>query len=73
VNGDHFLGAGYSAAAVAGYPSITVPAGAVQGLPVGVVFMGAAWTEPRLIGLAHAFEQARGARIRPALRPTVEQ
>ena len=72
VNGDHFLGAGYSAAAVAGYPSITVPAGAVQGLPVGVVFMGAAWSEPRLIGLAHAFELARGARIRPALRPTVE-
>jgi amidase len=72
VNGDHFLGAGYSAAAVAGYPSITVPAGAVQGLPVGIVFMGGAWTEPRLIGLAHAFEQTRGARIRPALRPTVD-
>jgi len=73
VNGDHFLGAGYSAAAVAGYPSITVPAGDVQGLPVGVVFMGAAWSEGRLIGLAHAFEQARQARIRPALRPTVEE
>lgn len=73
VNGDHFLGAGYSAAAVAGYPSITVPAGDVQGLPVGVVFMGPAWSEGRLIALAHAFEQAHPKRIRPTFRPTVEQ
>lgn len=71
VNGDHFLGAGYSIAAVAGYPSLTVPAGAVEGLPVGVVFTGPAWSEPRLIALAHAFEQARPARLRPSLRPSV--
>jgi amidase len=46
-------------AAVAGYPSITVPAGQVKGLPVGLSFIGPAWGEPRLIGLAHAFELAR--------------
>jgi amidase len=46
-------------AAVAGYPSITVPAGSVSGLPVGISFTGPAWSEPKLIALAHAFEVAR--------------
>jgi amidase len=46
-------------AAVSGYPSITVPAGQVSGLPVGLSFIGPAWGEPRLISLAHAFELAR--------------
>ncbi len=54
VNGDHFTGAGYGAAAVARYPSITVPMGQVHGLPLGIAFMGTAWSEPRLIALAHA-------------------
>jgi amidase len=49
-------------AAVSGYPSISVPAGLVSGLPVGLSFIGPAWSEPRLIGLAHAFETARSAR-----------
>ncbi len=49
-----------SPAAVSGYPSITVPAGQVRGLPVGLSFIGPAWSEPRLIGLAHAFELAAG-------------
>jgi amidase len=71
VNGDHFLGAGYSAAAIAGTPSITVPAGEVQGLPVGVVFMGAAFSEARLIGIAYAFEQATRARREPAYRERI--
>ncbi len=71
VNGDHFLGSGYSIAAVAGYPSITVPAGDAHGLPIGVVFIGPAWSEGRLIGIAHAFEQARGPRLLPALLPTL--
>ncbi|PIQ37774.1 MAG: amidase [Lysobacterales bacterium CG17_big_fil_post_rev_8_21_14_2_50_64_11] len=71
VNGDHFLGAGYGAAAVAGYPSITVPAGAVHGLPVGVVFLGPAWSEGRLIELAYGYEQASHARKPPAYRPTL--
>jgi amidase len=62
---DHVLGDYHSwgtstPAAVAGYPAITVPAGRVRSLPVGLSFMGPAWSEPRLIGLAHAFELARG-------------
>lgn len=71
VNGDHFLGAGYSVAAVAGYPSVTLPAGEAHGLPVGVVLMGPRWSEGRLIGYAYALEQAMPARIRPALKPTL--
>jgi amidase len=47
-------------AAVAGYPAITVPAGAVSGLPVGLSFIGPAWSEPALIALAHAFQVAGG-------------
>lgn len=72
VNGDHFLGSGYSIAAVAGYPSVTVPAGDAHGLPIGVVFVGAAWSEARLIGYAHAFERQRGERpLLPALRASI--
>jgi amidase len=48
-------------AAVYGYPSISVPAGRVAGPPVGVTFMGRAWSEPRLLALALAFEKAAGA------------
>ena len=57
-NGDHFTGGFSSASAVAGYPHITVPAGFVYGLPVGISFAGRAWSEPKLISLAYAFEQA---------------
>jgi amidase len=61
---DHVLGDYHSwgtsgPAAVSGYPSITVPAGQVSGLPVGLSFIGPAWSEPRLIELAHAFEFTR--------------
>jgi amidase len=61
VLGDYHSWATSSPAAVSGYPSITVPAGLVRGLPVGLSFMGPAWSEPRLIALAHAFEMARSA------------
>ena len=63
VNGDHFVGGeSTSAAAIAGYPHITVPAGFLHGLPVGVSFIGAAWSEATLLGVANAFEQASHAR-----------
>jgi len=67
VLGDHFLGAGYGAAAVAGTPSVTVPAGDVAGLPVGITWMGRAYTEGELISFAYAFEQATHARHAPVL------
>ena len=67
--GDHFTGAGYGAAAVAGYPSLTIPMGESHGLPVGLVFMGTAWSEPRLIALGHAYEQISKARKPPRFLP----
>ena len=73
VNGDHFTGASSTPAAVAGYPSITVPAGEAFGLPVGISFIGGAWSEPRLIALAYAFEQATRHRRPPSLRPTLDR
>jgi amidase len=71
VNGDHFSGGSSSLAAVAGYPNITVPAGYVQGLPVGLSFFGRAWSEPTLIRIAYAFEQASRHRQQPVFLPTL--
>jgi amidase len=65
VLGDHGLGDSTTPAAVAGYPSITVPAGLVHGLPVGISFFGMAWSEPALLGIAFGFEQATRARRPP--------
>lgn len=71
VNGDHYGGGSSSPAAVAGYPSITVPAGFVFGLPVGISFFSTAYQEPTLLRLAFAFEQASLARRPPQLRPSL--
>lgn len=71
VNGDNFLGGTSSYAAMAGYPLITVPNGSVFGLPLGVTFMGRAWSEPTLIRLASGFEARTQARISPKFRDAV--
>jgi amidase len=70
--GDHFLAGSSTLAAVAGYPHITLPMGFVSGLPVGVSFFGRAWSEPVLIRLAYAYEQATRVRRPPQFHPTAE-
>ena len=69
VNGEHHPGSASNPSAIAGYPAITVPAGSVGGLPVGITFTGRAWSEPALIRIAYAFEQATLARRTPTFAP----
>ena len=71
VAGDHFGGGSSSFAAVAGYPNINVPAGEVFDLPVGISFFGRAWSEPVLIRIAYAYEQASKLRKAPQFVPTL--
>ncbi len=71
VTGDHFLGGSSSPAAMAGYPSITVPMGFVHGLPVGISFFAGAYAEPTLIKLAYAYEQATIHRRAPDFLETL--
>jgi amidase len=74
VLGDHDVGGGStSPAAIAGSPSITVPAGQVHGLPVGLTFFAGPWSEHRLLAMAHAFERAMTPRRAPLYRSTVDQ
>jgi amidase len=70
INGDHFLGSSTTPAAVAGYPSITVPAGFAFGQPVGLSFIGRAWSEAQLIKFAYAYEQDTKHRRAPTFPPT---
>jgi amidase len=72
LNGDHFTGGFSTPAAVAGYPHITVPAGYLHGLPVGISFFGRAYSEPVLIKLAYAYEQATHFRRPPQFLPHAE-
>ncbi len=71
VDGDQGTGGSASLAAVSGYPDITVPAGFVHGLPVGLSFFASAWSEPTLIRLAYGFEQATRARHAPQFKATI--
>jgi len=71
INGDHFGGGSSSPAAISGYPNITVPAGYVHGIPVGVSFFGKAWSEPTLLKYAYAFEQVSRHRKPPGFIKTV--
>jgi amidase len=69
--GDRDMGGCTTPAAVAGYPHITLPMGMVNGLPVGISFFGRAWSEPKLLSLAFAFEQMTAARQPPRFLPTM--
>ncbi|QXD25905.1 amidase [Opitutia bacterium ISCC 51] len=72
VNGDRGVGGSSSPCAWAGYPIITVPAASVHGLPLGVSFMGRAWSEGELIEIAYGFEQLTQARKAPEFLPTIQ-
>jgi amidase len=71
INGDHYGMSFSSPAAVAGYPHVTVPAGFARGLPVGISFVGGAYSEATLIGMAYAYEQASKRRRAPAFPASV--
>jgi amidase len=71
VDGDHGMGNSTQTSALSGYPAITVPAGFVFDLPVGITFLGRSYSEPKLIKLAYAFEQATRVRTAPRYLSTI--
>jgi amidase len=72
VTGDHDLGGASTLPAIAGYPHLTVPMGQSNGLPVGISFIGPAWSEAKILALGYAFEQATHARKPPTYAPSIE-
>ena len=74
INGDNWNGSFSSStpAAVAGYPHVTVPAGFVHGLPIGVSFFASTWQDAQILALAHAFERAHAARRAPRYASSIE-
>jgi amidase len=73
LTGDHFIGGSTTPAAVAGYPNISVPIGFVSEVPIGLSFVGRAWSEDKLIAITYAYEQASGMRRRPKFLSTIPQ
>jgi len=71
VNGDHILGGAPQLPAIAGYPHLTVPMGHIQGLPIGLSFIGAAWSDADLLAMGYAFEQRTAARRPPTFPASV--
>jgi amidase len=72
INGDHYVGGNSSPAAIAGYPSVTVPMGGVRGLPVGLSFIGRPWTDMDLLAVADAFERETMHRAAPTFAPSID-
>ncbi|MBP6380735.1 MAG: amidase, partial [Sphingorhabdus sp.] len=73
VNGDQYSGPSASALpAIAGYPHLTVPMGMIEGLPLGISFVGTAWDDERVLRAGYAYEQASKARVEPTFKPSIE-
>ncbi len=72
VNGDHYMGSASTLPAVAGYPHLSVPMGTVSGLPVGLSFIGAAWSDAQVLGYGHAFELRAGRPAAPTYPATLD-
>jgi amidase len=72
VNGDNYTGSFSTLPAVAGYPHVTVPMGAIKGMPIGLSFIGGAFTETQLLEAAFVYEQRSKARPRPRFLPSID-